>query len=575
MPYKTVSELPDGTQKLPAHGQEIYMGAFNSAFEQYGGDEAKSHATAWTAVETKYKKSGDTWVAKESSSDILRGVYNEIIQEVGKRNATADSSRVRKIITLCNELLSSESFESAKAEEAITEANSTLAWLLEQPATKSEGGSDYPESAYAYVPDSANPSTWQLRLWESTSKEMTRAQLGKSAAALSPGGLSGVQAEIPKESLPAVKRRLRMAYSLLEIADKDIPKWVKEVEMRTLIVDFIPLTEAQVTSKGVGELVVIAPGFNASKKRYYPKETLARDFSVFEGLKMFADHPTEDEDRNRPERSIRDWVATLENVRVRPADGSVVGDYTVVEPWFENKLATLRDKGQLSQIGVSINAVGSASKAKIDGVDTNYIERLIKARSVDFVTEPGAGGRIEIFESANGHELDVDLIDESVLKERRPDIVKLIEDGIRNEFTKEARNKMESEKQVKELEGQVETLTTENAGLKVIIAEASKATAKAGAQAKIKEAVDKAELPAIAKAKVLEGFKDAETDEGITAALEAERKYLTELAGDGKVIGLGPSNPDPDPVKDREALTESFKGLGLGDEEAKIAATGR
>ncbi len=65
MPYDALSDLPDAVKKLPKHGQEIYMKAFNAAFEQYN-DEGKAAATAWAAVGTKYKKVGNQWVAKES-----------------------------------------------------------------------------------------------------------------------------------------------------------------------------------------------------------------------------------------------------------------------------------------------------------------------------------------------------------------------------------------------------------------------------------------------------------------------------------------------------------------------------
>ena len=41
MPYNKRDELPEPVQKLPDHAQDIYMGAFNSAFDQYKGDEAE------------------------------------------------------------------------------------------------------------------------------------------------------------------------------------------------------------------------------------------------------------------------------------------------------------------------------------------------------------------------------------------------------------------------------------------------------------------------------------------------------------------------------------------------------
>jgi len=60
--YKNLNELPDAVKILPEHGQEIFMAAFNSAFEQYEGDEEKCFAVAWAAVKNKYEKKGDEWV---------------------------------------------------------------------------------------------------------------------------------------------------------------------------------------------------------------------------------------------------------------------------------------------------------------------------------------------------------------------------------------------------------------------------------------------------------------------------------------------------------------------------------
>ncbi len=76
MPYDKRSELPDPVRdNLPSHAQEIYMEAFNSAWEQYDdpedrrGDASReevAHRVAWSAVKNVYHKneSGD-WVRKE------------------------------------------------------------------------------------------------------------------------------------------------------------------------------------------------------------------------------------------------------------------------------------------------------------------------------------------------------------------------------------------------------------------------------------------------------------------------------------------------------------------------------
>ena len=67
MPYKQISQLPDGVKNnLPKGAQEIYKEAYNSAADQYG-EESRAHRVAWSAVEQKYEKNENgNWVQKES-----------------------------------------------------------------------------------------------------------------------------------------------------------------------------------------------------------------------------------------------------------------------------------------------------------------------------------------------------------------------------------------------------------------------------------------------------------------------------------------------------------------------------
>ncbi len=69
MPYKQNSELPDSvTNVLPAHAQDIYREAFDSAWDEYKepkdrrGDSSReevAHRVAWQAVKQKYEKGDD------------------------------------------------------------------------------------------------------------------------------------------------------------------------------------------------------------------------------------------------------------------------------------------------------------------------------------------------------------------------------------------------------------------------------------------------------------------------------------------------------------------------------------
>ena len=657
MPYNAISDLPSQTKDLPTHAKEIYMKAFNSAFVTYDGDENKSHATAWAAVELKYKKVDGEWVAKtaeaEGMSDYdkrdalqtaltkaykldkddpipqgawieevyedsvvyqvngqsykasytmdedgkmtlgepekvvkkttynpvesLQAAYAEVIQEAGKRNAVMDAGRIKKIVSLCQELLSSEVGEE-EIKKAVAEAKSVVEWLKTQETSLGIDGTSYPATAFAYTPDLNDPSTWSLRMQEGD--KVILALLNEASASISPGGLRGHKVTIPEANRYAVKSHLRAAYRTLGIAEGDISKWAKETSTRERVFNYIPLTEAKI-EKGRATVIVIKPGFNTSEDRYYPAEMLKRDYKVFEGQKMYADHPTEQEDKDLPERSIKtgSWVAVLKDVTVDES-GVVTGVAEIIEEWLKEKLSTLQKKGLLSEMGISINAVGNASKGKIDGKETLVIEELTGARSVDFVTEPGAGGAVTLYESDRGY--DIDLVELSVLKERRPDLVKIIEADNRAKVMLEVKAVSELEDRVKELEGQNATLTTDNttlttekSELQTKIDEADKAKAKAEAQATIKEAVDKAELPEAAKKRLTERFESADTADGITEAIQAESDYIKELT-EAKVVNLGPSHEKKE-EEVTKALRESFKKLNPDwtDEQLEVAVTGR
>ncbi len=77
MPYSSRQELPETvTNVLPAHAQDIYKEAFNSAYDEYkeakdrrGGEdrETVAHKVAWSAVKNAYEKGADEkWHKKEN-----------------------------------------------------------------------------------------------------------------------------------------------------------------------------------------------------------------------------------------------------------------------------------------------------------------------------------------------------------------------------------------------------------------------------------------------------------------------------------------------------------------------------
>lgn len=80
MPYATVKELPDSVRDhLPSHAQEIYLKAYNSAWENYQDPDTRrdvtssleevAHRVAWAAVKQVYEKDEATgrWQKQDDS----------------------------------------------------------------------------------------------------------------------------------------------------------------------------------------------------------------------------------------------------------------------------------------------------------------------------------------------------------------------------------------------------------------------------------------------------------------------------------------------------------------------------
>ncbi|MHB0774741.1 putative cation transport regulator ChaB [Halomonas sp. WWR20] len=69
MPYESRNDLPDNVRHvLPAHAQDIYQEAFNSAWDEYKNPEDRqghasreetAHRVAWAAVKSRYHKGDD------------------------------------------------------------------------------------------------------------------------------------------------------------------------------------------------------------------------------------------------------------------------------------------------------------------------------------------------------------------------------------------------------------------------------------------------------------------------------------------------------------------------------------
>ena len=140
--------------------------------------------------------------------------------------------------------------------------------------------------------------------------------------------------------------------------------------------------EASSLGDGKYRIRIIVPGQGSSG--IYTAENLAESAPLFKaGTEMFIDHPTETEEWERPERSIRDYAGVFLEDATVGEDGAL---YTVCKV-FSGVNELIKDKWE--HIGVSINAWCT------DPISENgIVPPIAGVRSVDFVTTPGAGGAI-------------------------------------------------------------------------------------------------------------------------------------------------------------------------------------
>lgn len=299
----------------------------------------------------------------------------------------------------------------------------------------------------------------------------------------------------------------------------------------------IPIKEA---FKSSYQIKLIAPGKGSSA--WYTEEVLKRDGpKVFKaGTPMRIDHPTEAQEAERPEGSVKDWGAVLaKDAYWLESHRNGPGLYSEIKP-FSDHVQTIDEKGPYAGVSISANghAVMEAGKQVMrDGVPV--LASFTSAEGVDMVTRAGAGGMF-LSESARGAQSqqegqDVDLkevqrlINEGIATANAP----LLERAIRGDAREEA--------------GRILAGVT---------------------------------LPDAAKAKITESAlkqipkKDGNLDVDafrlvVVAEAKAEGEYLASILGPGQVRGMGASFAAPvDPEKLREAAKREKEAL-LDLEEAE------
>lgn len=474
--------------------------------------------------------------------------------------------------------------------------------VVANEAEKKEQDGMHPPGHYLVVEDAQKPSTWHLRVKDADGK-VNHNLMGAAWAALHGGYRGnkyagpGKQEAIAKLTALYKKEGLDLPEAMKEPAKvedcvkkvmasgksessawaicraslgegempKDVSKetiqialdalGIKEVqEASDFETEFVPLVERAVRSDGTIPLKIIQPGWGSSG--YYPAQVLERDGPrIFQpGLKMYWNHPTPTEENERPEGDLRGLAAELVSPARWVADHNsgpgLYAEAKVFSP-FRNAVDELAE-----HIGVSIRARGRAIYGQTEGQSGRIIQEITDARSVDFVTSPGAGGQIlQLFEA------------------RR--------DG---QYPNERKNDMEQtdyEKQVQEKDAKISELSTQLAALRrqSLITEAGEFVALELAKVTLPEPVKGRLLRDLAKEPPV---KDDNLDKDafkarIAEAVKEELTYVVSITGGGQITGLGESGVVSDQTDEQAeaALAKAFGRLGLKENVAKQAARGR
>jgi DNA-directed RNA polymerase subunit RPC12/RpoP len=145
-------------------------------------------------------------------------------------------------------------------------------------------------------------------------------------------------------------------------------------------------------------VAVIEPGWgNLRDRHFYPAEMLKRDAHVFEGVKMYTtDHRPE-------EKSVRTEVSQVLKCPVGFTEtGAPIALVGVFDDAFASSIRNRAALGTLDSLHCSILARGTTKTGEIGGKKANVVEAITSARSLDWITQAGAGGRaLTLSESAS------------------------------------------------------------------------------------------------------------------------------------------------------------------------------
>lgn len=174
--------------------------------------------------------------------------------------------------------------------------------------------------------------------------------------------------------------------------------------------EYTPLSEAAVRSAGdTIRIRIISPGWGSSG--YYSPSVLEKAAPLYKsGTKMFLNHPTRSEAKERPERDLNQLAGYLSTDAKYERNGAYGPGLYADAKLMPGQVDFIKSAAPV--IGISHYCEGKTTHGTAEGRSGPIVEAIMAVHSVDIVTTPGRGGAI-IQESGRGPAGSISSLEES------------------------------------------------------------------------------------------------------------------------------------------------------------------
>jgi len=498
MPYNT-ENAPDAVKALPKHAQEIWISAYNAAYEQYKGDEGRANATAWAAVKEKYQKDENgTW-----------------------RSLTAANMDPKE---------------------------AQIARSKKYGISIREDGHITKPSEWANVPDDEflDPVNYA---YPCPDADQTRAAAVYWGRARNKAQYSEADQKIIDERLDEFRKK----YKIGPYAEEPVRAAGMSFDEDESLFDYVRVSASAHLLRAAESLPdedkgykwhvqIIEAGPDKQGNVEYPYEVLKAAAPLYEGARVFALSQGQHTDSNNPYgKSVRDLVGWLSDVK---SNGKGLEGYLNIlktAKWLRDALVDAFERGKNDLIGLSHDVLGKVAKGK------RIVESIIRVDSVDVVYDPIAGGKFLRMAAARDKgqaEKEGSMLEKilAALKKARPEKYKEIEGKV-------ADGTITEDEVISLLAAAAEDRTNELEEAKRLHEQMRITACGVTLQNELKDSG----LPDLSQTRIKKQFGGKIFEaEALQAAIKEEKEYIDKLTGSGTVSDSGQlrmGNEEPEKIQ--------------------------